>query len=64
MTPNAQLAVLARAAQWELDAAAFEIGGGRYTEHQRHQLANQLAALVEALRSDASKPLIIDAVAE
>ncbi|PKW14419.1 hypothetical protein A8926_2032 [Saccharopolyspora spinosa] len=61
MTPDAQLAVLARETQWELDEAAFELGGGRYTSDQRRKLADRLFGLAEALRGDLDKPLIIDA---
>lgn len=44
------LAVLMRSARWELDEAAFEVGGGRYTAQQRLTLANQLEELVRVLR--------------
>lgn len=53
------LAAQARAAQWALDEAAFELGGGRYSVEQRRQLADQLVALASALRAD-SELMIID----
>lgn len=51
---------MARAMQWRLDEAAFELGGGRYTQHQRDELAADLMSLAEVLRSD-DAPLVIDA---
>lgn len=50
MARDAELAVLVRAAQWELDEAAFELGGGRYPEERRKILADQLVELANALR--------------
>lgn len=50
MRVEAQLAVLLRALQWELDSAAFDLGGGRYTPEQCQQLADRLAELEEVLR--------------
>lgn len=52
MRSDSQLAVLARSVQWELDEAAFELGGGRYTHEQRQQLASQLVTLAEELRAE------------
>ncbi|MGI8310183.1 hypothetical protein [Saccharopolyspora hattusasensis] len=60
MASDMRLAVLARSTQWELDEAAFELGGGRYTREQRHELADRLTALASELRADADEPLIID----
>ncbi|MGI8309412.1 hypothetical protein [Saccharopolyspora hattusasensis] len=51
------LAVLLRAAQWELDKAAFELGAGRYTKDERHRLADQLVELASVLRHDEVAPL-------
>lgn len=58
MRSDARLALLARSAQWELDEAAFEIGGGRYTPEQRQRLAGQLIALAEELRGGDVQPII------
>lgn len=58
---NGVLAVLLRAAQWELDEAAFALGAGRYTREQRHSLAEQLTALATQLRADEGQPVVIDA---
>lgn len=57
------LAVLVCSVQWELEEAAYEIGGGRYTAERRHRLAGRLMELVEALQ-DADGPVIVDAPAE
>jgi hypothetical protein len=51
MRSDSRFAVLARSVQWELDEAAFELGGGRYTREQRQQLAGQLVALTAELRA-------------
>ncbi|MER7078519.1 hypothetical protein SAMN02982929_05256 [Saccharopolyspora kobensis] len=56
-----ELATQARAAQWALDDAAFELGGGRYSVEQRNQLAEQLDKLASALRADSGEPFIVDA---
>lgn len=48
---TAALAVLVRSVQWELEEAAYEIGGGRYSEQQRLCLAVQLDALARTLRT-------------
>ncbi|MEY8039164.1 hypothetical protein AB8O55_07120 [Saccharopolyspora cebuensis] len=45
------LAVLVRSMQWELEEAAYKIGGSRYSEQQRRHLADQLDALAHALRT-------------
>ncbi|MER5392438.1 hypothetical protein [Saccharopolyspora sp. NPDC002686] len=55
------LAAQARAAQWALDEAAFELGGGRYSQEQRKQLAEQLNSLACALQVETSEPFVIDA---
>ena len=47
---RASLATLLRAVQWELDTAAFEIGGGRYTTTRCHALAESLETVAHALR--------------
>ncbi|GGI92378.1 hypothetical protein GCM10011581_31920 [Saccharopolyspora subtropica] len=52
------LAAQARAVQWALDEAAFELGGGRYSAEQRRQLAEQLVALASALRAGPDKVVI------
>lgn len=51
---------MARTMQWRLDEAAFELGGGRYTQQQREELAAELVGLAEVLRADEA-PLVIDA---
>ncbi|MDR7302247.1 hypothetical protein [Haloactinomyces albus] len=48
--PDTVLAVLLRKAQWLLDEAAFEVGGGRYSNRQRRDLATALNELATALR--------------
>jgi hypothetical protein len=58
------LAVLLRATQWELDEAAFELGGGRYTREQRHVLAERLTALATRLRTGEAEPVAIEATAD
>jgi hypothetical protein len=56
------LAVLLRKAEWMLDEAAFEVGGGRYSDQQRRELATALDELSAALRepTDEAAPTIID----
>ncbi|WP_188991235.1 hypothetical protein [Saccharopolyspora thermophila] len=57
--------VALRATQWELDEAAFELGGGRYTREQRYLLADRLTTLAAKLRAEEEgQPLIIDAAAD
>jgi hypothetical protein len=51
MCQTEALAVFVRLIQWELDEAAFEIGGGRYTAEQRERLAERLARLASMLKS-------------
>jgi hypothetical protein len=45
-----------------LDEAAFEVGGGRYSDQQRRELATALDELSAALResTDEAVPTIID----
>lgn len=57
---TSSLAVMARTLQWRLDEAAFELGGDRYTQAQRDELAAELMNLAQVLRSDGA-PLIVDA---
>ncbi|MGW1678558.1 hypothetical protein [Saccharopolyspora sp. NPDC002376] len=52
------LAVLLRAVQWELDEAAFEIGGGRYSEEQRATLADRLDQLATVLRTNGQLAIV------
>lgn len=47
---DAQLAVLLRKAEWMLDDAAFEVGGGRFSTADREALAAALDELASALR--------------
>ena len=56
------LAVLLRKAEWMLDEAAFEVGGGRYSDQQRRELATALDELSAALResTDEAVPTTID----
>ncbi len=56
------LAVLLRKAEWLLDEAAFEVGGGRYSDQQRRELATALDELSATLResTDEAAPTIID----
>ena len=56
------LAVLLRKAEWMLDEAAFEVGGGRFGDQQRRELATALDELSAALRkpTDEAVPMIID----
>jgi len=56
------LAVLLRKAEWILDEAAFEVGGGRFGDQQRRELATALDELSAALRkpTDEAVPMIID----
>ncbi|GAA4863880.1 hypothetical protein [Saccharopolyspora cebuensis] len=69
-----QLAVLLRSGQWMLDEAAYEVGGGRYSDQQRRDLAVALEELAGALREstgngtapvvhtlDDERPMIVDA---
>ncbi|MBE9374806.1 hypothetical protein IQ251_10155 [Saccharopolyspora sp. HNM0983] len=42
MNEQTALAVLLRAMQWELDHAAFEVGGGRLSGEERLRLAERL----------------------
>jgi hypothetical protein len=49
------LAVLLRQAEWTLDEAAFEVGGGRYSDQQRRELS---ATLRES--TDEAVPTVID----
>jgi len=44
------LAVLMRKPEWLPDEAAFEVGGGRYSDQQRRELATALNELSAALR--------------
>lgn len=57
------LAVLLRQAEWILGEAAFEIGGGRYGDQQRRELASALDELSAALResTDEAVPMVIEA---
>lgn len=48
---EAQLAALARRAQWLLDQAAFDLPDGRCTREDRDQLAGLLDDLAAALRA-------------
>jgi len=61
-TRDTALAVLLRKAEWMLDEAAFEVGGGRYSDQQRRELATTLDELSAALResTDDAVPTIID----
>ena len=52
---NAQLAVLLRELQWEIDAMAFDLPAGRCTPERREQLADMLIMLADALR-----PQVVD----
>jgi len=54
--------VLLRKAEWMLDEAAFEVGGGRFGDQQRRELATALDELSAALRkpTDEAVPMIID----
>jgi hypothetical protein len=56
------LAVLLRKAEWTLDEAVFEVGGGRYSDQQRRGLATALDELSAALResTDAAAPTAIE----
>lgn len=63
MGSEARLAVLARSVQWELDEAAFELGGGRYTYQQRRRLAEQLRVLAGELTSDDDRAVVSDTAA-
>ena len=56
------LAVLLRKAEWMLDEAAFEVGGGRYSDQQRRELATALNELSAALWESTNEavPAIID----
>jgi len=56
------LAVLLRQAEWMLGEAAFEVGGGRYGDQQRRELATALDELSEALResNDEAVPTVIE----
>lgn len=47
---DAQLAVLLRKAEWMLDDAAYEVGGGRFSTADREALAAALDELAGALR--------------
>ncbi|MEY8040568.1 hypothetical protein AB8O55_14275 [Saccharopolyspora cebuensis] len=49
---KAALAVRLHEMQWELDEAAYEVGGGRFTADQRFALADKLRALAEELGED------------
>ncbi len=57
------LAVLLRQAEWMLGEAAFEVGGGRYGDQQRRELATALDELSAALResNDEAVPTVIEA---
>jgi hypothetical protein len=57
------LAVLLRKAEWMLGEAAFEVGGGRYRDQQRRELATALNELSAALResTDEAAPMVIEA---
>ncbi len=55
---DAHLAVLLRKAEWMLDDAAHEVGGGRMSSSEREALAEALAELCEALRQEA--PTVVD----
>ena len=56
------LAVLLRKSEWMLDEAAFEVGGGRFGDRPRRELATALDELSAALRkpTDEAVPMIID----
>ncbi len=56
------LAVLLRTAEWMLDEAAFEVGGGRYRDQQRRELATALDELSAALRGSTAEaaPTVIE----
>ncbi len=56
------LAVLLRKAEWLLDEAAFEVGGGRYSDQQRRELATALDELSAALQEsiDEAAPTVIE----
>ena len=56
------LAVLLRKAEWLLDEAAFEVGGGRYSDQQRREPATALDELSATLRepTDDAVPTTID----
>ncbi|MDQ3988308.1 MAG: hypothetical protein M3291_03750 [Actinomycetota bacterium] len=49
-TRDTALAVRRRQAEWMLGDAAFEVGGGRYCDQQRRELASALNELSAALR--------------
>jgi hypothetical protein len=51
-----------RKAEWMLDEAAFEVGGGRFGDQQRRELATALDELSAALweSTDEAVPTIID----
>ncbi len=57
------LAVPLRQAEWMLGEAAFEVGGGRYRDSQRRELASVLDELSAALRepTDQAAPTVIEA---
>jgi hypothetical protein len=63
MSRDTALAVLLREAEWMLDEAAFEIGGGRYGDQQRRELATVLDELSGALRESTEEagPTVIEA---
>ncbi len=56
------LAVLLHTVEWMLGEAAFEIGGGRYSDQQRRELAVALDELSAALRksNDEAAPTAIE----
>lgn len=53
---DAQLAVLLRKVQWEIDAMAFDLPAGRCTPERRAHLADALIKLADVLQP----PLVID----
>ncbi len=56
------LAVLLRKAEWMLDEAAFEVGGGRFGDRPRRELAAALDELSAALRESTGEavPTVIE----
>lgn len=58
----AQLAVMLRLAQWELDEVAYRLPTGRATKQERIELAHRLVNLAELLGE--GDPPVIETTAE
>lgn len=52
MCSAANLAVVLREAQWELDRVAYRLPRGEVSSVERHQLAGMLTELADQLRDD------------